>query len=441
MVIYDYIDDQQKRKQKWKSFEDKHEAQKYKAEIEYKKAHNRLINPTRETAASFLRSWAALYGKAKWSYSMYTTSMALIENHIIPEIGDIPIQELTPLHIEHLYDKLRTKRCAGAKSHGREEDKIPFLSSTTIRHVHTLLKTAFDKAVEWKRLDQSPVVCDAPKKSKTEKNIWTPEMVRSALDDIEHEQLHLAIHLAFICSLRNGEAMALTWDDVDFDNLCIHIRKTLQRATRDAINLIPKDDLMFQFPPHVAGDKKSILVLKKTKTSSSERMVYMTPELRHELLMHKAQLAKEKAYRGKDYKDFNLVFAQEDGFPIEPKLCEKWFKKWQKRTDLDLPPIIFHELRHSSASYKLIESQGDVKLVQGDLGHASAETSINTYAQVQDPRRREFIQRLGKEFYHTQSEAQQPVETKDFDGVLSAVLENPKLKEKLLAALLEKKDF
>ena len=166
---------------------------------------------------------------------------------------------------------LRGKKCNGPKGHAPSGTKTPCLSSTTIRHVHTLLKTAFDKAVDWRLIEESPVVCDAPKKNKTERRIWTPEMVRPALDDMEHSLLHLAVHLAFICSLRIGETVALTWEDVDFDQNLIRVRHTLQRVSREALDSVPADGLVQVFPPRVKKTN-TVLVLKTPKTANSNRL-------------------------------------------------------------------------------------------------------------------------------------------------------------------------
>lgn len=278
-------------------------------------------------------------------------------------------------------------------------------------------------------IESNPVVCDAPKKNKTERHIWTPEMVRQALDDIKHPMLHLAVHLAFICSLRIGETVGLTWEDIDFDHNLIHVRRTLQRVSKEALELVPKDGLTQVFPSKIAGTN-SVLVLKPPKTAKSSRIVYLTPALRRELMIQKAAVAKQKAFAGDEYLDFNLVFSLEDGSPVEPKLCEKWFKKWQKRTELNLPPLIFHEIRHSSATYKLLESGGDVKLVQGDMGHASATVSLDTYAHTQDNRRRALTEKISKEFYGGSSADDRQ------DQLMQILDEDPEMKKKLLEALL-----
>ena len=89
---------------------------------------------------------------------------------------------------------------------------------------------------------------------------------------------------------------------VDFDNNLIHVRHTLQRVSREALELIPKDSLTQVFPSRITGTN-SVLVLKPPKTAKSSRIVYLTPALRRELMLRKATVAKQKAYAGEEYLD------------------------------------------------------------------------------------------------------------------------------------------
>ena len=181
-----------------------------------------------------------------------------------------------------------------------------------------------------------------------------------ALSEIKDENLHLALHMAFVCSLRIGEAMAATWDCIDLEKGEFYVTKTLQRATKEAVDMLPKDNLYFVFPAKME-DKKSVLILKKPKTKSSTRVTYLTGELCEELRQHKERLNKRKDFYGEKYRDYNLVFALENGYPVEPKLCEKWFKQWMQKSEYKYPDIVFHSIRHSSTTYKLIISGGDIK--------------------------------------------------------------------------------
>ena len=62
--------------------------------------------------------------------------------------------------------------------------------------------------------------------------------------------------------------------------------------------------------------------------------------------------AKQRAFAGEEYYDFNLVFALEDGFTVETEAVRELVQTLAKRSELDLPPLIFHELRHSSATFQ-----------------------------------------------------------------------------------------
>ena len=139
--------------------------------------------------------------------------------------------------------------------------------------------------------------------------------------------------------------------------------------------------------------------MKKPKTKTSTRTLYITDELRNELQTRKEKIEQQRKYYGANYADYNLVFALEDGYPIEPKLCEKWFKKWQNGPGLAFPDIVFHSIRHSSTTYKLVLSQGDIKSVQGDTGHSSAKLVTDTYAHIQVDSRKALADSLEKDFY------------------------------------------
>lgn len=436
VVIYDYINEKGVRKQKWETCESKAEANKRAKEIEYEKLHDTFVTPNDQAVAEFLAMWAPIQAQQKWQYKTYMSNMQMIEQHINPMIGKIELQKLSPLHVETMFAKLKTKKVSGSRSYNKKESEIPCLSSTTQRHIYVLLRSAMDKAVEWKIINSNPVVCDPPKRSTEETASWDIDTLRAALDIIEDDILHLAVHMAFVCSLRIGEAMALSWDDVDFEKKEIHIRKTLQRVSKQALEELPSESLYFTFPPKQL-DKKSVLIVKKPKTDSSKRTLYITDELCAEMLRRKEKIERQKQYYGNSYMDYNLVFSLEDGYPIEPKLCEKWFKKWQNGPGLAFPDIVFHSIRHSSTTYKLTLSHGDIKAVQGDTGHATAQIVTDTYAHMQVNSRRSLAEKLEKDFYQEKSPSstESPVPV-DAESLLLMIQQNPDLKNFLLAGVL-----
>ena len=398
IVVYDYRDDEGKRRQKHDAFTDQKEAKKHKAFIEMRKVDNKLLMPSKKSLAEYLDEWSPIHAQKRWTYNTYEVYKTLSENHIKPHIGHLPIQDIVPLDIERMYEKLRKTRCRGTKSYGKKEEDTPFLSSTTIRHIHMFLSSAFAKAVEWGIIDKSPMPGDAPKKIKSKRKIWRPQEVSRVLKEIEPSLLRLAVHTAFIESLRIGETMAIQWNQIDFAKGAITIDKTLQRVNLQALIIIPPDELIFTFP--VRNDaKKSRIILKTPKTDESSRVVFMTDELKADWLSRKAVVDCEKLALGDEYNDYDLVFALPNGNPIEPKLCEKWFKAWQKNSGIELEELVFHELRHSSSTYKMNLSQGDFKSVQGDTGIATPIVLMNTYTHIEDERRKALTNVIQTDFY------------------------------------------
>ncbi|MBN2878493.1 MAG: site-specific integrase [Clostridia bacterium] len=423
-VVYDYIDDYGVRKQKWKSCNSKREADKFKVEIESKKLIGEFVIPDEKTVESFLEEWVELYSKTHWQHSQYSTVKGMLKNHVYPIIGNISIQDVTPMHIERLYNQLSKKPKYRAKNG-------ECLSSTTIKYIHSTLKVAFKKAEEWLIIDRTPVKCAAPRIAKPKITIWSDDMFKVALKQMDDKLLHLAVHLTFLCSLRPGETLGLTWDCVDFDKGTILINKTIQRAYKDALEELPKDTVIHIFD-NVEPDAKTTLILKTPKTKTSVRKVYLSSPLVQELTERKCQVDKLNELLGSDYKDSNLVFCMDDGLPVEVKLCTKWFRDWQKQSMLGYPKLTFHEIRHSSSTYKLRISGGDTKSVQGDTGHAKADTLINTYSHIEDHQRMHLTSTIEEDFYGTPPKQ----ESKKEDDILELIKNNPVLRKKAINVLL-----
>ncbi len=423
-VVYDYEDSAGERKQKWKAFTNRPDDEKFKVEIENKKMFGEFVIPDKQSVQEFMETWMELYSKGNWQYSQYSTVKGLLRNHVYPLIGEMQMQDVTPLHIAKLYNTLSTKPKFRAKNG-------ECLSSTTIKYIHSTLKVAFAKAKEWMIIERTPVICTAPKPAKPESTIWSDNMFKIALQNIDNKILHLAVHLTFMCSLRAGEALGLTWDCVDLLNGTIKIKKTIQRAYKELIEDLPKDTLLKVFDT-ISPQAKTTLILKKPKTSSSVRMIYLSAPLIKELTERKKIIENMKEALGPEYIDNNLVFSFENGMPIEVKLCTKWFKNWQKVSNLGFPVLTFHEIRHSSSTYKLRISGGDTKSVQGDTGHAKADTLINTYSHIEDPRRMHLSHTIEEDFYGTPAT---PIVTATTD-IVELIKSNPEMRQKALAALV-----
>ena len=91
------------------------------------------------------------------------------------------------------------------------------------------------------------------------------------------------------------------------------------------------------------------------------------------------------------YQDFDLVVAHEDGRPYEERQIAFLLRKLTDATGL--PPVVFHSLRHCSASLKLQIGGGNIKAVQGDTGHAQSRMVTDLYAHTNNEERRRLAEK------------------------------------------------
>ena len=449
-VRYTYQDEHGKSCDKWESFPTKEEAVKRQKQIEHELATGNFLIPSTVTVAEFLMDWLPKQcTKHKWAPKTYQSNLALIQNLIIPYIGEMQMQKLRPYHIEALYDTLSKTPC-GQYVGGKRRDLSPkqqkrTLSGTTLHEVHQLLHNSFLLAVEWGILIKSPVPVEAPKKTTQERSIWEVEEMRAALDSMEDPILHLAVHLTLVGALREGEIVGLTPDDIDFNAAdgigTFRINKSMQRVRKEALNQVDDGCIIKIFPDKLERSTTS-LILKSTKTASSCRTIFMTSALKEELKKWLNQLAADERKDPARYHDSGMLFRLPNGLAVEPVLIRKKFLKWQDAHP-EFPRIVFHGLRHSSATYQLMISGGDVKAVQGTTGHATADMLVNTYAHIQQSSRVELGKKFESGFYaKPDTPSPQAVPAAGEPTIsMTALLEllkdaDPEMKAKLRLALL-----
>lgn len=207
-----------------------------------------------------------------------------------------------------------------------------------------------------------------------------------------------------------------------------------------------EDDLSLDESYRVLEDKRECsstsLVLKPTKTKKSKRIIFMTGPLKKELKSWIARLEREKKNAGESYRNSGMLFRLPNGTAVESTFLRKRFEKWQEEHP-GYEKIVFHGLRHSSATYQLEVSGGDIKAVQGNTGHAQAGILVNTYAHIQDQARIELAARIERDFYPAE-EKETPVhnptirtEKMSFSDILELIQQaDPAQKKQLTLALL-----
>ena len=424
------------------------------AEIEYEKSIGQLRPPQASvqgdsskskkftTVGELLDEYVQLYGLRHWGDSYLSYSRHRIEHYIKPYIGNVLLCDLTAHTLDHFYNSLQDKPAVILKGH-KATDKT--ISPQVIEKIHTLMKSALSQAITWGYIQTNPAAnITLPKVKSQPRDVWTPDQAQSAIDLCDDPILRLAMLLALGCSLRIGEILGLTWDCVDITEdsatngtAGVYINKELKRCNKSCLEDLKRrgrSTVLFAFPDLKQGAKTS-LVLKDPKTASSVRTVFLPDTVSNALRQMKATQETDKELLGAAYEDYNIVLAHQTGRPYEEhQIADKLRRLIQTN---DLPPVVFHSLRHCSTTVKLQISGGNIKAVQGDTGHAQARMVTDLYAHTNTEDRRRLAQRMEQDFFQNgkQSVADDKTPADETTEALRLLQENPDMAKLIIAAL------
>lgn len=290
----------------------------------------------------------------------------------------------------------------------KNPDGTGTITESTVNEIHKVLRSCFRQAVKWDMMEKNPAVdATVPKAKKQEREIWTAEMLMQALEACDNKMLKIAFHLAFTATLRIGELLGLTWDDMDISEEAIAdnkayviINKQVERVSKDAIEALNSKEIIMIFPSQKKNNK-TVRVLKSPKTDSSKRKVFIPKSVAQCLIDLKKDQEEIIEALGNEYQNYNLVMATTFGLPIGDSYLRT---KMQDIIDeLGLPDVVFHSLRHTSVTYKLKLSGGDIKAVQGDSGHAQADMVTEVYGHILDEDRRKNAELMENAFYNKEN--------------------------------------
>ena len=287
-----------------------------------------------------------------------------LNNHILPYFGEKTLCNITKFDVEDFVNQLNNTRCKHIKSTNNgiiEELTDKKLSNETINHIIFLCGAIFEYMVDSDVIAKNPVkkVNKMPKETK-ESVFLTAEECNKLFEvaKVKNEKLYLVLLTSIVTGMRQGEVLALTWDDVDFSSNTISVNKTYSKG-----------------------------VLGKPKTNSSIRTVKISPKLAHLLKEHKLK-AKPS--------NLNLVFSNEAGNYIDSRnLVNRFFKPCLK--EAGLKDITWHELRHSCIT-ALAEEKVNLKSIQKQVGHSSENTTLRIYTHATEKMDSELVDALDKLF-------------------------------------------
>ena len=262
----------------------------------------------------------------------------IVRLHLIPVIGCLKLKDLAPGHVQRLY-------------RGRLDSG---LSSGTVRKIHNVLHKALSQAMRWKLVTQNVTeMTDPPRENPKEINPLSPEEAHRFLEAARGDPLEALYVLAVHTGMRQGELLALKWDDIDLENSVVNVSRTL---TKD------KGKLLFGEP----------------KSAKGRRRVDLTKAAVESLRNHVSRQMDEIARLGDLYQDQGLVFTTDTGAPVNPSnLRQRSLVKLLEKAGLR--KIRFHDLRHTCATL-LLRREVHPKFVQELLGHANIEMTLGRYS-------------------------------------------------------------
>ena len=172
--------------------------------------------------AGWVQAWYSLYAQPNVRETTARYYKGYIDHHVLPRLGDIPLNKLTSLDIQQFYkDLLENGRI-------REDTKAkkPGLSSTTVHGIHVMLKSALKRAVQERLIPFNPAeFCIPPKITKPELQVIPSERYQSYLTAAEQRGVLPMFYLELATGLRKGEIAALLWSDYDAQTQTIHVTK------------------------------------------------------------------------------------------------------------------------------------------------------------------------------------------------------------------------
>ena len=416
-------------------FKTEAEAELKRKEIEIKQGKNKFIAPSTKTVSEFFDEFADYKAASEWGPQTLSTNMYLIDTHIKPYFKNFTMGELNSVIVDGFITSLASTKC---------KQKDAFLSAKTRQNIYDIVKGAMTRAVEQKIIEENPLSIKRPTIPKKPKVIskatdWSEGNIKIILSEKDKNLIELFIHIAYIGSLRIGEAMGIEIKNIDFENKTLLIENTLERISLSALEKTNYRDVNKIFPEK-KKDTISRLVLKSPKTASSKRILNLNDNIIDDIKARLKEIEEQKATNNDKYTDYGLLFAHPDGSPIEVRDMQKKFKIWQEKysseAGISLPTVNSHAIRGYSATYKLMETH-DIKAVQADLGHTTADMTLNYYASINDESRHNLASKFSARCYPTPETEEQNIDYTDFeDKVIELMANNPEFKKSLFSKVL-----
>ena len=295
-----------------------------------------LKSQRKQTVKEYLEEWVDSYAKVNLRPSTYDGYKRTIHNYIVPYIGNVPLNQLSPSMIDKSFQAMLEKG----------------LKPGTVAGAKRVLSVALNHARKYRYMESNPARDTLTKLGKADKtpDPYTPDQVRDLMERVAGTEWEMPVVLGGLYGMRRSEILGLRWQNVDLEN-----------STFSVVEQLP-----FHVPP------KTTVIEEMAPPKSNGRVLPITdiarPYFEKQLAVLQAQ--KETALAaGTPYYNNDLVVCKLNGAPQAANWISTGFGKLL--TGLDMPHIRFHDLRHTAAT-NMHQLTGDFYTVGEVLGHTLA---------------------------------------------------------------------
>lgn len=252
------------------------------------------------------------------------------------------IKSVVKIHLQPRFNKKHIKDISKRDIVRMHDDLLDTLSVASVKKVHTVLSAMFNHAIklEYLRVNVAREVGNLDIKEDKRMDFWTIDEFKKFIrhvDDLMYKTFFMTL---FYGGLRKGEALALTWKDIDFENNIINIDKTVHQRN-----------------------------VTSPKNESSIRKIKMP--------QHTMNLLGELRLQTDNKIDYVVFGEFYDHIP--ETTIDRYYANYIKQSKVKR--IRLHDFRHSHASY-LINMGNDIQVVSKRLGHANTSTTHDIYAHL-----------------------------------------------------------
>jgi integrase len=299
-------------------------------------AKRSALPSARLTIGEFLLSWLEGEHKHNIAHSTYKRYQALLVHHIEPVIGDLELQKTTPSDISKVISSMRE---AGQSPRSQQQARA-------------LLSVGLAEAENKGYIALNPVKkVRVPINRSREIEPLGIEDVKRLLETYKGTYMSARLHIALLAGLRQGEALGLRWQDIDFDSATLEVRNQVQKID-------------------------GRLQLTGLKTDRSRRLIALTEGSLESLKQHERIVEALKKGCGDSWQENDLVFPHIDG-TYYPAILD--YNAWKRCLRLcGVKQRRLHDARHTAATLMYAQGVG-IEVISRALGHSSSAITSKLY--------------------------------------------------------------